>query len=591
MSQTLRLDWVSPDQLLERVREHGLEPGDHVALAVLPGTGIGLTVGNVQLRSSNADPSDAIATIDRTLHPRWVWWDHTTARTVAHLGLPIDRCWDVLAVQRLMCGGVGWTVQSTWAELNGLPADTIPQLGQLDLLHSASPPSSNDASPIQSDGHIRPEWSDTAWCGSPTNLATWSSLALDAASLQSLRLLSGNDPSRALSTAHSESAAALLCAELESDGLPIDEGVAVDILAATIGPRARTTREEDEQRAERDERVLELLDPRQHVNLRSSSEVKAMLRRLDIDVSDTRAWRLEQVRASHPVIDALLTWRKAERIGTTYGYRWLDEHVSNGRLRGNWSSADGSAGRMTASAGLHNLPTEMRLSVVSDPGHRFVRADLGQIEPRVLAAVSGDLAFIAATRHDDLYAEIAEQLHVERGVAKLAVLGAMYGATSGESAHALRRLEKTYPVAMEFLETAARSGRERRDLLTIGGRRIRLSESSDQGDGTGGSLDAAQTAAASRGRYARNAMIQGAAAEFFKVWAVIVRRRVRPLGAKVVLCLHDELLVHVPESYAAETAEVVSQAIGEAAHFWSPSPYVRFVADVSVIDRWSEAKG
>ncbi len=118
------------------------------------------------------------------------------------------------------------------------------------------------------------------------------------------------------------------------------------------------------------------------------------------------------------------------------------------------------------------------------------------MEPRVLAAVSGDSAFIAATRQDDLYAEVAGQLQVERDVAKLAVLGAMYGATTGESAHALRRLETTYPIAMDFLEHAAQSGRERIDLTTIGGRRIRLSGSPDDGDHVVADLDAAQAAAA-----------------------------------------------------------------------------------------------
>ena len=74
---------------------------------------------------------------------------------------------------------------------------------------------------------------------------------------------------------------------------------------------------------------------------------------------------------------------------------------------------------MTASAGLHNLPSEMRPAIAAEAGHVFVRADLGQIEPRVLAAVSGDEAFIAATQRDDLYREVAQQLDVTREVAKL----------------------------------------------------------------------------------------------------------------------------------------------------------------------------
>ena len=61
------------------------------------------------------------------------------------------------------------------------------------------------------------------------------------------------------------------------------------------------------------------------------------------------------------MIEELLSWRKAERIATTYGYGWLDENVGpGGRLRGEWTGSDGAAGRMTASAGLHNLPAELR---------------------------------------------------------------------------------------------------------------------------------------------------------------------------------------------------------------------------------------
>ena len=110
------------------------------------------------------------------------------------------------------------------------------------------------------------------------------------------------------------------------------------------------------------------------------------------------------------------------------------------------------------------------------------------------------------------------------------------------------------------------------------------------GHGEDGSLDRAVSAAAARGRYARNALIQGAAAEFFKLWAITVRRHARSLDAEVVLCLHDELLVHVPADQADEAALMVTSAVDEAAHYWSPEPDVRFVTDTQVMQRWSEAK-
>src|SRR4029077_17785153 len=80
---------------------------------------------------------------------------------------------------------------------------------------------------------------------------------------------------------------------------------------------------------------------------------------------------------------------------------------------------------------------------------------------------------------------------------------------------------------------------------------------------------------AAYGRYARNAMIQGAAAELFKMWAVIVRARCAPLGARIVLCLHDELLVHSPREQAEAVSRLVDECLREAAQRWAPGCGVR----------------
>ena len=215
---------------------------------------------------------------------------------------------------------------------------------------------------------------------------------------------------------------------------------------------------------------------------------------------------------------------------------------------------------MTAQNGLHNLPAPLRPAICAAPGHVFVRADLGQIEPRVLAVVSADRAFAEATRSDDLYAPVAAKLGADRPTAKVAVLAAMYGQRSGAAGEALKDLERAYPVAMGLLDRAYDDGVARRALRTWGGRLIRFGAAPPQ-LGEGAEPDARRcrwlpesTAGAdgSRGRYARNAIIQGSAAELFKAWAATVRHAVRPLGGQIVLCLHDELLVHVPEQHAAD---------------------------------------
>ena len=106
-------------------------------------------------------------------------------------------------------------------------------------------------------------------------------------------------------------------------------------------------------------------------------------------------------RMDSPLVAALLEWRKAERIATTYGYSWLDEHLgADGRLRGAWTGSDGAAGRMTASSGLHNMPAELRPAVRADAGWRLVRADLGVPAATRIAACFGNMFARARIRQN-----------------------------------------------------------------------------------------------------------------------------------------------------------------------------------------------
>lgn len=367
----------------------------------------------------------------------------------------------------------------------------------------------------------------------------------------------------------------------------MDRGIAEGIVAGFVGPRPTSEAEAADQRSQRDAAVLRHAPAGVTADLRSPAQVKSLLHAIGIEVPDTRAWRLRAIRDEHPLIEALLGWRKAERIATTYGYRWLDEHLgTDGRLRGAWTGSDGAAGRMTASSGLHNMPAEMRAAVVAEPGHLFVRADLGQIEPRVLAAVARDPNLARVSVEDDMYARVAAELDVDRATAKVAMLGAMYGQTTGHGAQALRRLQDAYPVAMKYLDHAARCGQAGQDLYTYGGRLIATAapDSPEMGERQH------RARAAARGRYGRNAVVQGAAAELFKLWAVTVRARVAALAAPIVLCLHDELLLHAPAEHADAVAQLLHDCLQEAVRRWAPDNSVRFIADIGVIQRWSDAK-
>jgi DNA polymerase I len=579
--------------LVTSLRRAGVARGDLVGLVVSPALGLGVATAeggwSVAPGASVATDAGAAAAglaaevgrAEAALRPRWAVWSGQTAAHLVAGGVRPATCWDITAAHRLLFGGwradPGWA----WARARGLATDAVPAGGPLDLFGMSGPDDGDADDPVAPDGHLRPEWVSGGWSDSPGRLGRWAEVARTLAELQLAALAALADRPMAVATARSESTAELLCAELSADGLPMDRALAEQMLAGLIGPRPRSDAEAAASRAARDAEVLRHAPTGVTADLRSPTQVRSLLAQIGVDVPDTRAWRLRELRESHPLIAALLEWRKAERIATTYGYAWLDENLgADGRLRGAWTGCDGAAGRMTASAGLHNMPAAMRRAVVAEPGQVFVRADLGQIEPRVLAAVSADRALALAARADDLYAPVAGQLAVDRPTAKVAVLGAMYGQTTGHGAQALRRLNAAYPVAMAYLDAADRAGRAGRDLRTYGGRLIVLSTTEPR----------SASRAAAYGRYARNAMVQGAAAELFKMWAVTVRARCAHLGARIVLCLHDELLVHCPAQAGKAVARLVEDCLHEAAERWAPGSGVRFVSDTTIVRSWSDAK-
>lgn len=502
--------------------------------------------------------------------PRWVWWSAAQSATpLVRAGLTLRRCWDLTEAHRLLVGGFEADTEEIWAVAAGLDPDGRPAPVMGDLFDVVG-----DDAAVRPDGYLNPSCSQSDW--RHEQLPELARCALTAARRQEA-LLSRRP--RGVSTATSESGAALLCVELGEHGLPVDRTTLEQLITGIAGPRPRNEAHAARLRTARDELVLRHVPGRGTTDLRNPAHVRALLRSLGVQVEDTRAWHLTPYRDVHPVVDALLDWRKAERIATTYGWSWLDRFVGlDDRLRGTWTACDGGAGRMTAGAGLHSLPAPLRPGIAAAPDHVLVRADLGQVEPRVLAVVSADPDFAAATAEDDLYATVAAQLHLDRPAAKIAVLAAMYGQTSGPAADALRRMERTYPRALHHLRDAAGRGERGEPVLTYGGRFIRGRAATDQ---------AGRRAV---GRFTRNAVVQGAAAEFFKAWALTVRDAVRPLGGRIVLCLHDELLVHAPAPYAQEAAQAVDDALQAAARRWTGGAPVRFVADTRVIHRWSEAK-
>lgn len=505
---------------------------------------------------------------------RWVWWSTPVVARLLADGVRPRRGLDVRQSHLLLHGETcGTDPEHIWASAFGLDPSGTPRRHRHDLFDVVDTDSSaGRRGPLDQHGYLRPDFLASDQGGA----TDWARLAVQAATTQYEQL---RQRDRAISTAHSESGAAVLALELERCGLPIHRSTMEQLIAASAGPRPVDLDNEQEARQLRDCKVLQHVPPGRAVDLRNPEQVRALLADLGVRVESTRKHELELHRTTHPIVNALLRWRADERIATTYGWAWLDHNVGpDSRLRGRWTSFDGGAGRMSASAGLHNLPASLRPAVRPHDGRVFVRSDLGQIEPRVLAVVSHDPALMDATRQDDLYRTVAERLHVERPVAKLAVLSAMYGGAAGQAAAALEGLNGAYPVAMAYLRSAQARGERGEPVTTYGGRIIHMPSATTELQTRG------------RGRFARNAVVQGAAAEFFKAWALTVRSLVVGYDASIVMCLHDELLLDVPVDHSVAVAAAVQEALEQAARRWSEHSGVRFVADTTVIECWADAK-
>lgn len=552
----------------------GVSSGDPLA-AVLTSTGVALAwrAG----RRFVPDAPAALAELE-ALRPRWVWWSGQELAPLVAAGVRPASCWDLAAVGRLLSGSRREDPGAVWAAAAGLPEPPEPDDAGLLRLGTDD----EDGGPVGADGQLSPGWLAGGWASDQDSALRWAELALQVRTSQAAALAALPDPRAApagsplpVLTARAESAAALLSVELACDGLPLAPRVAAELLASIIGDRPADVRAAAAARTARDDAVLRLF-PGPPVDLRSPAQVRELLARIGLDLPDTRSWRLEPHAATSPAVAALLGWRKEERTATTYGWGWLDRHVAGGRLRGSWHAADGAAGRMTASAGLHNLPAELRCAVRADPGMLLVRADLGQVEPRVLAVVSGDPGLTAAAREPDLYAPVAAALRCDRPTAKVAVLAAMYGAATGAAGAALRRMDIAYPQAMAYLRAVEQVGREGGELRTYGGRLLRFPVPGAQ-------------AAAPAGRYARNAVVQGAAAELFKAWAGTVRAGLAGTDGRIVLCLHDELLLHVPVEQAQQAADLLTSALAATTRWWAAGSGVRFVAATGIGQDWVDA--
>ncbi len=396
------------------------------------------------------------------------------------------------------------------------------------------------------------------------------------------------DPVRLRLLTAAESAGALIAVELRTAGLPWDARVHEAILTDVLGERPAAggapAKLEDAGRRVR----AALGDPA--ASLDSQPKLLRSLHRAGVLVESTSRWELVEQR--HPVVEPLLEYKKLSRLLSANGWSWLAEWVHDGRFRPVYVPGGVVTGRWASSGGgALQIPRQLRDAVRADPGWRLVVADVAQLEPRVLAAMAADTALADAARGKDLYAGIVETGAVaSRSEAKVAMLGAMYGATTGDSGRLVPRLRRAFPRAMALVDDAARSGENGGVVTTWLGRSSPPPSASwhdaqsRASDVSASGIDEtrARRWARDRGRFTRNFVVQGTAAEWALAWMADLRGRLAAIAPvaetdaapasgpvfstrpHLAFFLHDEVMVHTPADRAEEVAEAVRLAASAA---------------------------
>ena len=505
-------------------------------------------------------------------HPRWVWDDTSTwyAELLA-AGIRVERCFDLRLCHAILRSST-LTASSALA--------TAPQ-GVWDAPAAAAPRPESGEALFDLEAPVLPVVADP----------------LAEFTLQRAAVATAAEPGRIQRLLAAESAGALIAAEMRFAGLPWRADAHDALLTGILGPRP--------QEGARPQKLQESLDvvrdklESPDLNPDSPADLLRALGVAGLQVTSTRSWELKQLK--HPAIAPLLEYKKLARLLSANGWHWLDTWVVDGRFRPDYVPGGVVTGRWaTSGGGALQLPKQVRGAVIADDGWKFVVADASQLEPRILAALAADRGMVEAGAAGDLYAGIVASGAVEtRDQAKVAMLGAMYGATTGESGRLMPRLAKAYPRAIAMVEEAARAG-ERGEIVTT-----RLGRSSPPGQRFEGWDEARSAADTSRarersrswGRFTRNFIVQGTAAEWALCWMASIRRRLRELDGgwftdapHLVFFLHDEVVVHTPAALAEQVQAVLAEAAAEAGRLLFGELPVTFPLTIAVVDNYGEAK-
>ncbi|MCP3425117.1 bifunctional 3'-5' exonuclease/DNA polymerase [Rothia sp. AR01] len=430
-----------------------------------------------------------------------------------------------------------------------------------------------------------------------------------------LRAVAGSPRSHRLNLLlAAESQGGLIAAEMHHEGLPWNRGIHEQLLEQMLGPRPEEGRRPARMQslAEHVGRVL----GSERLNPDSPQDLLRALNSAGVRVGTTRKWDLmawaaqggAQTEERRELIRPVLEYKQLYRLWTANGWHWLDEWIREDRFHAAYVVGGVVTGRWAAhGGGAMQIPKTVRDAVRAEPGHVLTVADASQVEPRILAAMSGDRALAVAGRGHDLYLGIAEigqrtgSALKDRQAAKIALLGAMYGATSGDAAAMMPHLRRLFPTAIELVERAAAAGERGGQVSTWLGRTSPVPDeawfASVRDVGTAQAESRSRTLSRSHGRFTRNFVVQGTAAEWALCWMGEIRRRLRSGGAdgagmrtRMVFFVHDEVVLYGPEEEAEAVHGIVADAAEAAGRLLFGDAPVDFPLTVAAVGSYAEAK-
>lgn len=320
----------------------------------------------------------------------------------------------------------------------------------------------------------------------------------------------------------------------------------------------------------------------------------------------TNAEVLESLRYEHPVVEMVLNYRTLAKLNSTYCEGLLKVIGEDGRIHSNFNQTETRTGRISSTEpNLQNIPVrtelgrEMRKFFAAKEGWVLVDADYSQIELRVLAHISNDKNMIGAFKNnDDIHAITASQVFnmpldmvtpIMRSRAKAVNFGIVYGigayslakdigVSNKEASQYIKNYLAHYSGVDQYMKNVVEKAKLDGYVETMFGRRRYLPE-----------LSSGKAMMRAFGeRVARNMPIQGTAADIIKIAMVKVDRRIKAEGlkARLILQIHDELIVEAPQDESKRVALLLQEEMENAVKLSVP-----LTADAAIGRTWYDAKG